>query len=274
MYRIMKVLNNNGILVLDDQSGQEQILIGNGAGFGHRIGERLAVLPEGKHYELVKQKASALTRVNEIEPVYIEAAGRMIEEAEKTLGTLQHDILIPMADHIAMAVSRIREHLEIPNPFLQDIKVLFEDEYTAAQKGAGILKELTGLDFSEDEIGYITLHLHAGLAKENVAQSLETARLANRCLGLIEEYMNKKLTADSLGYNRLVSHIRYMLARVRKGESANLDLEDYARHSFPREYEAAAKVCQILEQEMKLHFPQEETGFLAIHIRRVMGSVG
>ena len=134
------------------------------------------------------------------------------------------------------------------------------------------MKSLTDLEFSEDEIGYITLHLHAGLAKENVAQSLETARLVNRCLGLIEEYMNKKLTADSLGYNRLVSHIRYMLARVRKGESANLDLEDYARHSFPKEYEAAAKVCQILEQEMKLHFPQEETGFLAIHIRRVMGT--
>ena len=41
MYRIMKVLNNNGILVLDDQSGQEQILLGNGVGFGHRIGERM-----------------------------------------------------------------------------------------------------------------------------------------------------------------------------------------------------------------------------------------
>lgn len=156
--------------------------------------------------------------------------------------------------------------------FYQDIRTLFEEEYTAAKNGVEILKSLTDLEFSEDEIGYITLHLHAGLAKENVAQSLETARLVNRCLGLIEEYMNKKLTADSLGYNRLVSHIRYMLARVRKGESANLDLEDYARHSFPKEYEAAAKVCQILEQEMKLHFPQEETGFLAIHIRRVMGT--
>ena len=45
MYRIMKVLNNNGILVLDDQSGQEQILLGNGVGFGHRIGERMTRLP-------------------------------------------------------------------------------------------------------------------------------------------------------------------------------------------------------------------------------------
>lgn len=41
MYRIVKVLNNNGILVLDDESKQEQILLGNGVGFGHRMGERM-----------------------------------------------------------------------------------------------------------------------------------------------------------------------------------------------------------------------------------------
>ena len=37
MYRVIKVLNNNGILVLDDANGQEQILLGNGVGFGHRM---------------------------------------------------------------------------------------------------------------------------------------------------------------------------------------------------------------------------------------------
>lgn len=37
MYRVIKVLNNNGILVLDDASGQELILLGNGVGFGHRM---------------------------------------------------------------------------------------------------------------------------------------------------------------------------------------------------------------------------------------------
>ena len=39
MYRIIKVLNNNGILVLDGESQREVILLGNGIGFGHRTGE-------------------------------------------------------------------------------------------------------------------------------------------------------------------------------------------------------------------------------------------
>ena len=33
MYRIIKVLNNNGILVYDDHTGREMILLGNGVGF-------------------------------------------------------------------------------------------------------------------------------------------------------------------------------------------------------------------------------------------------
>ena len=144
MYRVIKVLNNNGILVLDDVNGQELILLGNGVGFGHRMGERMEELPKGRRYELVSEKTSALTRVNGIDPIYIEAAGKIIEMAEAAMGPLQHDILIPMADHIAMAAGRAREKKKIPNPFQHDIAALFGDEYEAARKGCEILKKMTG----------------------------------------------------------------------------------------------------------------------------------
>ena len=57
MYRIIKVLNNNGILVLDGESQREVILLGNGIGFGHGTGETLRTgyrkdigAPAGKQY--------------------------------------------------------------------------------------------------------------------------------------------------------------------------------------------------------------------------------
>lgn len=271
MYRIIKVLNNNGILVFDDESKQEQILLGNGVGFGHRMGERMKELPDARRYELVSEKASVLTQVNGIDPVFIEVSGRIIEEAEKTLGELHHDILIPMADHIAMAVARAREKKEIPNPFRQDIEALFEEEYQAAKRGSEIIEEMTGVRLGEDETGYITLHIHSGRAEENVAESLETARMVNECLMMIENGMKKKLPLGSLGYNRLVSHVRYMIARARKGEKATLDMEDYAKENFPAEYALADQICRKLETEIRLKFEHEETGYLAIHIKRVMG---
>ena len=36
MYRVIKVLNNNGVLALDMEKKQEVILLGNGVGFGKK----------------------------------------------------------------------------------------------------------------------------------------------------------------------------------------------------------------------------------------------
>ena len=223
MYRVIKVLNNNGILVLDDANGQEQILLGNGVGFGHRMGERMAELPKGRRYELVSEKTPALIRVNGIDPIYIEAAGKIIEMAEAAMGPLQHDILIPMADHIAMAAARAREKKEIPNPFQHDIAALFGDEYEAARKGCEILKKMTGTALGEDEAGFIALHIHAGLAQERTDLDLEAYAkeqfpfeyaLAEQILKKLEQELRVVLAKEEIGF--LAIHIR----RVTGGETA------------------------------------------------------
>lgn len=270
MYRVIKVLNNNGILVLDGETNRELIFIGNGVGFGHKPGERLKTVEQAKRYELVTGKVSALQQVNSIDPVFIEAAGRIIEEAETITGPLNKDILIPLADHIALAVSRTRNKMELPNPFKQDIKALFAEEYRAAAKSVGIIEALTGVYISEDEIGYITLHIHAGLSEEDVAAAMDIARLVKDSVQRIEEGMKIKLHSDSLGYNRLVSHIRYMIARTQKGERTNLDLDEYARTNFPEAYRVAEIVCHNIGEELGKTIAPEETGFLTVHIQRVL----
>ena len=40
MYRVIKVLNNNGVLVYDMKREEEAILLGNGIGFGKRVNQR------------------------------------------------------------------------------------------------------------------------------------------------------------------------------------------------------------------------------------------
>lgn len=271
MYRVIKVLNNNGILVIDGNTHRELILLGNGVGFGRRPGERLAEVDHAKRFELVTAKVSALQQVNSIDPVYIEAAGRIMEEAEGLVGTLSHDILIPMADHIALAVSRAKEHKELPNPFKNDIKVLYTKEYQAAQNGERIIRELTGIGISDDEVGYITLHIHAGISDDKVKDALDAARIVKDSIHRIEVDMGIRLDPDTLKYNRLVSHIRYMIARLRGGERVSLDLDDYARTNFPKAYTVAVTVCREMGEKLRMTVAPEETGFLAVHIQRVSG---
>lgn len=269
MYRILKVLNNNGILALNSENGKETILLGKGVGFGRHAGERLQQIGEARKYELVTQRYSALQQVNSIEPLFIEMTARIMDQAEQTLGALRPDILIPMADHIALAVNRAKEQTELPNPLKQDIQALFEREYQAALVGRNIIREMSGVEISEDEVGYITLHIHSGMSEDNVASSLEMARLVQEGIRQIEQGLNVELKTASLGYNRLVSHMRYMIARTRSGERVNLDMEDYAKSNFPDMYRIAENICRYMEREMKMKIAQEEVGFLAIHIKRV-----
>ena len=115
MYRVIKVLNNNGILVYHSETGKEMILLGNGVGFGKRPTQQIDCLPGARVYSLVTRKKdqSALKAVNGIQPVFIEAAGRIIEEAEKVFQNMNRDILLPMADHIALAAKRAEENRQI-----------------------------------------------------------------------------------------------------------------------------------------------------------------
>ena len=87
---------------------------------------------------------------------------------------------------------------------------------------------------------------------------------------MIESAFGQKLPADSLAYTRLMSHLYYMAARTRKGESTNVDFNDFIFTNYPKTGDVAAEVCRYMEQALKKPVAKEEIGFLAIHIQRVI----
>ena len=272
MYRIVKVLNNNGLLVYHNETGRELIFLGNGVGFGRKPAQQVSEIKGAKVYSLVtrRKEQSVLKVVNGIRPEYIEAAGRIIEEAENVFQEVSHEILLPMADHIALAAKRAKENRQIPNPFTPDIRVLFAKEYAVALRGREIIKEMTGYEITDDEAGFITLHIHAGLSDEQVSDTLNTTRIINEGISMIEKAFDQKLPSDSLAYTRLMSHLYYMAARTRRGETTNVDFNDFIFANYPKTGEAAAEVCRFMGEGVKKAVAKEEIGFLATHIQRVI----
>ena len=269
MYQIIKVLNNNAILAYHNEN--ERILLGKGIGFGKKPGEQFEKIQGAKVYALVagEKQSSAVNAVNVIEPVYLEAVGRIIDEAEMVFDSINRGILLPLADHIAFAVKREKEeNIYIPNPFIPDIKLLFDKEYAVAVKGREIIQEMTGCRISEDEVGFIALYIHSGLSNEHVSETLKTTRIIDESLKIIEEKMGQKLQKDSLSCIRLVSHLYYMLVRARTGEGVNIDLNDFMEASYPRANETARIICGYMEEAMGKPIAEEEIGFLAVHIQR------
>lgn len=110
VYCILRILNNNALLAEEKGDGSERILLGKGIGFGKRAGDEVTIDEGVQVYTPVvrKEQHSAIHAVNAIDPVYIETAGKIIEAAEKVFDSINGDILLPLADHLAFAARRER----------------------------------------------------------------------------------------------------------------------------------------------------------------------
>ena len=174
-----------------------------------------------------------------------------------------------MADHIAFAVKRMQKGEQISNPLTPDIKTLFSSEFKVALKLKEYLEKDKGIIVPDDEIGYVALHIHSALEKESVAISMQMAAAVRECVSLIEAQRNIHIDVSSLSYNRLMNHVKFMVARVLKKESLKVNMNDYVEHNFPRSYELARIVCDNLSKALHVQLEEIEIGYLALHIERV-----
>ena len=276
MYRVRKALNHNTLIAISMENNQEYLVIGKGIGFGKKVSERFEI-PENIEcsvYSLQEQteRGKAMELIKGIEPVYLEIAGKVLAKSEEVFGKIDKRILFPMADHIAFAVQRIRANEQISNPLTDDIRALFHMEYKTAECVKDILWEMLQVEIDEHEIGYIALHIHSAIEDENVALSMQIAMAVRECIRMIEKETGQTIDIMSLSYNRLMNHIRYMVARAIKGEKLKLNMNDYMSVKFPKSFWMATEVCKQLEKQLHRNSPLDEVeiGYLAMHIERVL----
>lgn len=272
MYRVIKVLNNNGVLVYDMERGEEAILLGSGIGFGKRINERFEDVKAAKRYAIVdreEKKRTGRQVLSGMDPTFLELAGRIVETARQNLGELNPNIMIPLADHIAVAVERMHSGILLKNPFRSDIKILYPEEYRVAELSQELVREMTGCTLCEDEVGYIALHIRAGRMDEKLEDSLQIVSLTRKVVQRVEEAMQIHLDPHSFMYERFMAHLRYLMVQIREEEAITLDMDEYARTQFPEMYELAGELCAQIGAELEKKVPREAVGHLAIHMERL-----
>lgn len=274
MYRIIKVLNNNGILVYDMRREEEAILLGSGIGFGKRVNERLELKgsEEVKRYAIVDREEKSRTGrqvIGGMDPVYLEVASRIVDAGRQSLNEMNPNIMIPLADHIAFAVERMRTGVILDNPFHADIQTLYPEEYQVALTASGIIRDAVGCELPDAEVGYIALHIRAGRMDEKLEESLKTVSLLEKVLAIVEQGMGISLDSRSFAYERFMAHLRYLVACAKNGDPISLDMDEYARTQFPDSYQIAIKACAVMEQELGKKVAKEAVGHLGIHIERL-----
>lgn len=272
MYRISKILNHNSIIAIGMNDNKEYILLGKGIGFGKKVSERFESAKDCSVYSLQEKSERGTNKdlVKSVSPEYFEYANAILDEAEKVVGKLDRSILFPMADHISFAVQRIQNGEQIYNPLTEDIKALFLCEFKAALILRDILKKEKSIYIDDDEIGYVSLHIHAAKEDIHTSISMKMAEAVRRCVDIIESEKKCKIDVMSLSYNRLMNHVKYMVARVVKNEDLKLNINDYLEFKIPESFTIATTICDELSIALKLEIKEVEIGYLAMHIERVI----
>lgn len=271
-YRITKILNHNSFMGIESKNDQECLIMGKGVAFGKKVGQTVSVTGDVRVYSLkeLTDRGEAKEIIKSVSPLCLELANEVLNQAEEEFGKVDRSILFTMADHLDFAVRRIQNGEQISNPLTDDIRIMFYKEYKVAGCIRDLLKEKLGIRIDEHEIGYIALHVHAAIVDENVSQAMEIARTVRECICMVEEETGKSIDVMSLSYNRLMNHVRYMVARAIHGEKLKMSLNDYMSVKFPGPYMTAEKICRKMEKSLKLPIPDIEIGYLAMHLERMM----
>ena len=271
MYRVSKVLNNNGVIAIEMEENQEYVLLGKGIGFGKKVSQRFEAPSDCTRYSLKNdtERGSAASLVKSVDPVFLEIANEVLKEAERTFGNIDKRIIFPLADHISFAVARMKNGEQISNPLTGDIHALFYKEFQVASVLKKILSDRMQVEIGDDEIGYVALHVHSAIEDEKVSVAMQMARTVRECVSIIEAETGKKIDVMTLDYNRLMNHVKYMAARLLRGEELKININDYIEIKFPKAFAIATTVCDHLGENIGVQPGEREIGYLAMHIERV-----
>ncbi|RCW54232.1 MULTISPECIES: glucose PTS transporter transcription antiterminator GlcT [Halanaerobium] len=272
--KIKKIFNNNVILAEEISSKRELILIGRGIGFSRKTGDDFlkSELEIDKEFAPIEgeKRENYIQLLEEIDSQVIGITEEIIAMVSSKLNEeLDQHIRIGLADHIAFSLKRIKDGIEVTNPFLAETRTLYNQEYRLAEKAVQMIANRFELDIPESEVGFITLHIHGARNERGVSKTLKNTSLIKELVTEVENELGQKLSYESLNYARLVNHLRFALERIETDVSNPNPLLKNIKENFDFSFKVAVKLAKIIEDKFNCQVPESEKGYLALHLHRL-----
>ncbi|EIB96708.1 MULTISPECIES: BglG family transcription antiterminator LicT [Pantoea] len=271
--KIAKVLNNN-VVVVQDEQGREQVVMGRGLAFQKRVGDSLDTAQIEKVFAL---QSDLLVRrleelLNQIPAEVMTTCDRIINLAAQRLGKLQESLYITLTDHCFFAIERQKKGLAIKNVLLWDIRRLYPREFELGQEARAIIARRLNVELPEDEAGFIALHLVTAQLNNEMPEVMDVTRVMQDVLQLVKYQLQLDYDESSLSYQRFVTHLKFFAQRMLTRtvvDDDDVSLHTAVKENYPKAWKCAVKIAQHLQQSYQRDLTAEEMMFLAIHIERV-----
>lgn len=271
---IQKIINNNVISAVNDKN-EEVVVMGRGIGFKAHVGD---AIDESKIEKIFRIENETISRqfqeiLENIPLEHMQLTEEIISKAKEVLNVkLNQSIYVTLTDHINFAIQRQKEGVRLKNALLWEIKEFYRSEYQIGQYAIELLNEKIQTDFTEDEAGFIALHIVNAEYNTSISNTFAMTNMIQELLQFIQKEMGGGYNENSIHYERYLAHLKFLARRVCDHNLLPDDDMEFAsliEQKYPAEYECSRKVADYIETQYGTRIPEEEILYLAIHIKRV-----
>lgn len=273
-YRIERAFNNNVVLAKESLTDTEIILLGKGVGFGTKPGDQLEANDQRieKKFRLEDQNHIQQYRhlINQVDESIMGLSEEIIAMVAKDLGPhLNEHVHVALPDHIQFAIQRLKNGMEITNPFLFEIQTLYPKEFVLAEKASRLIEERFLVNIPESETGFLTLHIHAAASAYPVSKTVKVTNLIKELVERVEKRVGMPIEKDSMDYVRLITHLRFAVERIRQGKVVVNPLLDRIKEISGSSYKLAESLAKLIAERLEVEVPEDEVGYIAMHLHRL-----
>ncbi|OBZ12118.1 PtsGHI operon antiterminator [Bacillus sp. FJAT-27264] len=270
---VAKVLNNN-VIIAEHPQYAEVVVIGKGIGFNRKVRDHINLSSVEKMFILRSREEQE--QYKQLVPQVDE---RLIEVVQEIVLHIMHSsrqplnehIHIALTDHISFAIRRHEQDIAIHNPFLYETKEIYPEEYSMAEYAVDRINEAMGVTLPADEVGFVALHIVSAISNRHISEVKEHSQLIGDLVNLVENILEYHIPRESLDYSRLVTHLRFVLERLRRGEAVmeTSSLDGLMKREYPEMYSLSWKLTKVIEQRMRIPVYPAEVSYLTIHLQRL-----
>ncbi len=270
--KIIKIFSNNVVLCENTDDNTEMIAVGKGIGFNKKVDMAILKTDIDKLYQPIDEKDKGY--FNEITNSIDKELIGIVEESMKIIddeleGKLSSHFHITMLSHITFAIERTKYGTIIKNPFLEEIKMLYFQEYSISERFINDLNSKLDNKLVKDEIGFISMHVHAAIRGVKASETSEQLKLIYDLMKVIEKELGQTIDKNSPDFIRLLTHLKFAVNRVKNNIKIENILLPEIKVKLKKYYKISKKVALFAKNFYLIEFSEDEIGYITIHLAKI-----
>lgn len=267
---------NNSVALVENDHGQEEIVIGKGIGFGLKKGDLIDQTKIERRF-ITANEPTEVMQVKELDDRTIELTTKVVALVEPALNLKFNDFqFLALADHIDFALTRSEESIDMNAANTRwEVRNLFSEEYAIAKQAIALIEHTTGLTLPKSESILLTYHfVNAASNDAKLQETVQITQIMTEIIKIVAYEYQIELDKHSFNYSRFVSHLRTLLVRLLKKQHQSTEELDPAllklmQVKYAKAYQTAERIAVLLQAKMDWQLNPDDLVYLTLHIFRV-----